>query len=511
VSVSETDPRAARLAKLEALEARGIDPYPAGAHVTATAAGLLEGYDDDGPEVAGRIAGRIVSYRGHGKTTFLHLADRTGTIQVYLRKDELGEATYGVVSDLDLGDFLEVEGPVFRTRTGEVTVRAREIEFLAKALRPLPIGKEVEDEEGEVRTYHRVAGREFRYRQRYADLAVRPEAREVFETRADVIRRLRAFLDERSFVEVETPVLQSVYGGATARPFVTHHHALDTDLYLRIADELYLKRCVVGGMERVYEIAKDFRNEGLSRFHNPEFTMLEFYQAYADYLDLMELAEEMLVGLGTHVLGTTAVTWQETTIDLSPPWPRIRFLDALAERDVEVDDLSRSALAREAGRHDLEIEASDGAGRILDALFGALVEPDLQGPVFVVDHPAALSPLARRRSDDPRLVERFEVYWFGVEIANAFTELNDPRDQRARFEEQARAAARGDLEAAASIDEDFLRALEYGMPPTAGMGIGIDRLVMFLTDQPAIRDVILFPALRPERTPGAGGEADPDA
>jgi lysyl-tRNA synthetase class 2 len=500
-TLPETNPLVARREKLAALEARGVDPYPARWPVTHNAAELLAAFLDGGSVVHGRVAGRIVSQRGHGKTTFLHLADRSGRIQVYLRRDDLG-LDYEILDQLDLGDFLGVAGELFRTKTGEVTLRADEIAVLAKALRPLPMGKEAED-----RAWHRVTDQEFRYRQRYADLAIRPEAREVFAQRARIIAYLRNFLDARGFLEVETPALQPVYGGAAARPFTTHHHTLDTTLYLRIADELYLKRCVVGGIDRVYEISKDFRNEGMDRFHNPEFTMLEFYQAYADYDGFMELTEELLAGLVRELHGGSTLTYQGTTVDVTPPWPRIAFLQALADRGVDVGDLSRERLVVEAARRGVEIEPEAGAGKILDALFGALVETDLVGPVFVVDHPAALSPLAKRHADDPRLVERFEAYLFGKEWGNAFSELNDPRDQRARFEEQAAAAAAGDIEAPVAVDEDFLRALEYGMPPTAGMGIGVDRLVMFLTDQPSIRDVLLFPTLRPERLEGEGDGA----
>ena len=497
---SDTNPVSARREKLAALEARGIDPYPASWRVDDSAADLLAAFRDDGAPISARLAGRVVSMRSHGKTAFLHLADGSGRIQVYLRRDELGDDAYALLDHLDLGDHVGVGGEVFRTRTGEVTVRAREIAILAKALRPLPLGKLVEDGD-EARAYHQVSDVEFRYRQRYADLAVHPETRQVFEVRARVIRQLRNFLDARGFLEVETPALQPVYGGAAARPFTTHHNALDTTLYLRIADELYLKRCVVGGIDRVYEIAKDFRNEGMDRFHNPEFTMLEFYQAYADYRDFMQLAEEMLVGLVAELHGGTALTFQGRTVDVSRPWPRIRFLDALADKGVEVTDLSRAALAAEAERLGMEVPPEEGAGKILDGLFGRLVEPGLDGPAFVVDHPAVLSPLAKAHRDDPRLVERFEAYLFGSEWANAFSELNDPRDQRERLEAQVRQAAEGDEEAPNVVDEDFLRALEYGMPPTAGMGVGVDRLVMFLTDQPSIRDVILFPTLRSEEGP----------
>jgi lysyl-tRNA synthetase class 2 len=494
---TETNPLAVRREKLAALEQRGVDPYPASWRVDDTAAALQESFRDDGPTVSARVAGRVVSMRSHGKTCFLHLADGSGRIQVYLRQDEVGEEVFGLLDHLDLGDFVGVAGELFRTRTGEVTVRARELAVLAKALRTLPLGKVVEGD-GEERAYHQVTDLEFRYRQRYADLAVHPQAREVFAQRARIIRYLRNFLDARGFLEVETPALQPVYGGATARPFTTYHNALESTLYLRIADELYLKRCIVGGMDRVYEIAKDFRNEGMDRFHNPEFTMLEFYQAYADYRDFMALAEEMLVGLVAEVLGDTRLTFQGRTVDVAPPWPRIPFLDALTDRGVDVSELSREALAREAGRLGLETVPEEGAGRILDGLFGRLVEPELDGPAFVVDHPAVLSPLAKAHREDPRLVQRFEAYLFGSEWANAFSELNDPRDQRERLEAQVRQAAAGDVEAPNVVDEDFLRALEYGMPPTAGMGVGIDRLTMFLADQPSIRDVILFPTLRPE-------------
>lgn len=494
---SETDPLAVRREKLAALEARGIDPYPASWRVEDAASTLLERFRDAGPEIEARLAGRIVALRSHGKTSFLHLADASGRIQVYLRQDELGDDLYGLLDHLDLSDFVGVSGPMFRTRTGEVTVRARELVVLSKSLRPLPLGK-VMEEEGDARAWNQVTDQEFRYRRRYADLAVNAGTREVFERRAAVVRYLRNFLDARGFLEVETPALQPVYGGATARPFTTYHNTLDTELFLRIADELYLKRCVVGGLERVYEIGKDFRNEGMDRFHNPEFTMLEFYQAYADYRDFMELAEQMLAGLVEELHGGSDLSFQGRSVDVSAPWPRVRFLDALAEKGIDVSDLSREALARQAARHGMEVTPDEGAGKIMDGLFSRLVEPELDGPAFIIDHPAALSPLAKAHPDDPRVVERFEAYLFGSEWANAFSELNDPREQRARFEAQAALAARGDVEAPGVVDEDFLRALEYGMPPTAGMGVGVDRLTMFLTDQPSIRDVILFPALRPE-------------
>jgi lysyl-tRNA synthetase, class II len=390
---------------------------------------------------------------------------------------------------------------LFRTRTGEVSLRIDEFHLLAKSLRPLPLGKEeVDAETGERRVHSGFSDVEARYRQRYADLAVNPEVREVFVLRARVVTALRRFLDERGFVEVETPVLQPLYGGALARPFTTHHNALDTEMYLRIADELYLKRLIVGGMERVYEIAKNFRNEGLSRFHNPEFTMLEFYAAYLDYEDVMRLTEEMLHSVAQAVCGGAKVRRGDDEIDFTPPFARYTMFESLARiGGVEVEHASDAELAEKVRA--LGLPASDvatmGRGKLIDALFGALVEPKLVQPTFITDYPREMSPLAKPRRGSPELTERFELMVAGKELCNAYSELNDPIDQRGRFEAQLRLREAGDDEAQ-QLDEDFLRALEYGMPPTGGFGMGVDRLSMILTGQPSVRDVILFPTLRPE-------------
>jgi lysyl-tRNA synthetase class 2 len=492
----ESDQVRARLAKLGALRAAGVEPYPPDAPSAAPAAELqlrfteLEGT----PQVA---RGRIVALRAHGKTTFLHLEDASGRIQAYVKRDDVGPERYALLSQLDIGDFLAVEGTLFRTKTGEVTVHARSFRLLAKALRPPPLAKE-EVVDGRRVAHGGLADKELRYRRRYLDLAVNPEARQQARTRSRIVTLIRGFLDARGFLEVETPVLQPLYGGAAARPFVTHHHALDTRLYLRIADELYLKRLIVGGLERVYEIGKDFRNEGMDRTHNPEFTMLELYQAYADYHDMMELTEQLVAGLVREIRGGPTLTYQGATADVTPPWPRLPFLEAVRRHTGQtLDDLGRESVAAAAERLGVEVEPGMEAAKILDEIFKARVEEHLVGPVFITDHPKELSPLAKQHRADPRLVERFEPFLFGTEFGNAFTELNDPLDQRRRFEAQRELLARGDEEAHA-LDEDFLRALEHGMPPTGGLGIGVDRLVMFLTDAPSIRDVILFPHMRPE-------------
>jgi lysyl-tRNA synthetase class 2 len=442
----------------------------------------------------------LFSQRDQVKTLFADLADRYGRVQLYLRKDELGEERFELLSLLDIGDWIGVEGELFRTRMGEVSVWVRSVELLAKSLRPLPLGKEeIDPETGERRVHSGFADVEQRYRQRYADLAVHPEVREVFLARSRIVSSIRRFLDARDFVEVETPILQPLYGGAAARPFTTHHYALDMPLFLRIADELYLKRLIVGGFERVYEIGKDFRNEGISRTHNPEFTMLEFYQAYADYEEMMTLVEDLLLALVQQVTGgSSEIVYQGVRLDFSGPFRRLGYHDALRQYgNLEIRDLDDAAL-RDALRS-LGVEGVDAMNRpkLVDELFGELVEPHLEQPVFIVDFPREISPLAKPKRGDPELVERFELMVAGREIANAFSELNDPLDQRERFEAQARLKAAGDEEAQ-SYDEDYLRALEYGMPPTGGVGIGIDRLVMLLTDQASIRDVILFPTMRPE-------------
>jgi lysyl-tRNA synthetase class 2 len=491
---------AARREKRAALEARGVPAFAYRYERTHTAAEALSEYRDEmgdtGPRV--RIAGRLDRLGSHGKTTFGHLEDPSGRIQVYFRQDALGEG-YEIVGLLDLDDHIGVEGTLFRTRKGEITVRAEGLTMLAKSLRPLPRGKTQQTESGPV-SYGDLQDPEVRYRQRYADLAVHPEVRQLFLLRAQAVAFIRRFLDQRGFLEVETPVLQPLYGGAAARPFVTHHHALDMPLYLRIADELYLKRLLVGGFERVYEIGHDFRNEGMDRTHNPEFTMLELYQAYADYGDMMSLTEALVCGVVEHCLGTKAIERFGTTLEFIAPFPRVRFLEAVRDRagiDLAsaTEDEMRRVLLRGGAEHEL-IQALAG-GRLLDEVFKTVVEPHLVQPTFVVDYPKALSPLAKEHRTDPSLTERFELFVGGRELANAFSELNDPDDQRRRFEDQVQLRAKGDAEAH-SYDADYIRALEYGMPPAGGMGLGVDRLMMLIADRPSIRDVILFPAMRPE-------------
>lgn len=489
-----------RIEKLEALRSRGIEPYgyrfdPT--HSTDEARALFTVEVEETESV--RLAGRVVSLRDMGKSRFAHLADGAGRLQVYFRKNILGDDAYSLLDLVDLGDWIGVEGPVFRTRTGEITLRVDRFTLLSKSVRPLPLGKEeVDPETGERTVYSGFSDREARYRQRYADLAVNPEVREVFVTRAKIIRSVRRFLDERNFLEVETPVLQPIYGGASARPFVTHHNALDLSLYLRIADELYLKRLVVGGMERVYEIGKDFRNEGMDRSHNPEFTMLEFYAAYLDYEDVMRLAEELLVQVVTEVRGSAIVGYGGTTIDFTPPFARYTMYGALREiGGVDVPALSDGELRVRARSLGIEGTTALSRGKLIDELFSELVEPKLIQPTFITDYPREMSPLAKPKRGDAELTERFELIVAGRELCNAYSELNDPFDQRERLEAQARLRAAGDDEAQV-LDADFVRALEYGMPPTGGFGMGIDRLVMLVTDQPSIRDVILFPTMRPE-------------
>ena len=496
----------ARREKLQALQERGMEAFAYNFDPSHKSADAHDGFE--ATEAAGtlseagegetvRLGGRLVAWRSHGKSAFAHLEDAAGRIQLYFKKDIVGEASFADLDLLDLGDWVGVEGPLFRTRMGEVTVSVRSWRLLAKSLRPLPFGKvETDPETGERTVHSGFANTEARYRQRYADLAVHPEVREVFRVRARIVNELRVFLDGEGFLEVETPALQPLYGGASARPFVTTHNALERTMYLRIADELYLKRLIVGGLDRVYEISKDFRNEGIDRFHNPEFTMLEWYQAFADYEDQMDLVERLVVHVADKVLGRRTFTFGEHEISVEPPFRRIRLVDALSEAlVVYVNGLTDLELRRKA--EDLSIPELGGAGRgkLIDKLFGELVEPSLTEPTFVIDHPKELSPLDKPKRGEPELTERFEMYMAGMEIFNAFSELNDPLDQRERFEAQAGLRAAGDDEAQ-QIDEDYLRAMEYGMPPTGGVGMGVDRLVMLLTNQASIRDVILFPILR---------------
>ena len=495
----------ARLEKLAALKERGVEPFAYSFDVTRHAADSVAAFEEREGEaaagadhgVAGRWAGRMVGFRSHGKSAFADLEDHTGRVQVYFKGNSLGEELYSLLAFLDLGDWIGVEGELFRTRMGQVTILAGDLRLLSKSLRPLPFGKvEVDPETGGAITYSGLADREARYRQRYADLAVNPGVREVFRARTRIVTAIRRFLDDLGFVEVETPVLQPLYGGASARPFVTRHLALDRTLYLRIADELYLKRLIVGGMDRVYEISKDFRNEGIDRFHNPEFTMLEFYQAFADYEDMMGVVERLMATVARAVGGGSSRAFQGVEVSLEPPFHRVAFVDSLAEAlgmdPLEAPEDVLRARAESLGAGDLK---GAGRGKLLDKLFGELVQPGLVQPTFVVDYPKELSPLAKEKRGAPRLTERFELFVAGEELANAFSELNDPIAQRARFEDQAALLAAGDAEAH-QVDDDYLRALEYGLPPTGGVGIGIDRLVMLLTGQSSIRDVILFPTLR---------------
>jgi len=494
----------ARREKLDALVSRGVTAFAYAferSHAAGEAAALL-GAGDEGPRV--RLAGRLVAWRAHGKTTFAHLADASGRIQLYFKGDTLGAERYALLDGFDLGDIVGVAGPLFRTRTGEPTVRVEGIEMLAKSLRPLPFGKE-EVVEGRVVRHSAFADGEQRSRQRYVDLAVHPEVRALFTARSRMVTAIRAFLDGRGYLEVETPILQPLYGGALAKPFVTHHHALEMPLYLRIADELYLKRLVVGGFDRVYEIGHDFRNEGTDRAHNPEFTMLEFYQAYADYVEMMGVVEALLIAAAAAIrrsLDGTAVAATAPARDpavTAGPFPRVEWVPALSAALGVPDVLALDdAALREAAQRARMLKADTlSRPKLLDELFQAHVEARLTRPTFVVDYPLELSPLAKPRRGNPVLAERFELFAQGKELANAFSELNDPLDQRRRFEAQARLKAAGDEEAV-GVDEDYLRAMEYGMPPMGGVGIGLDRLFMYLTGTAHIRDAILFPTMRPE-------------
>jgi lysyl-tRNA synthetase class 2 len=481
-----------RLARLEALREAGGDPFGARFPVSHRAGALHADWDaatDDALEEAGpvSVAGRVLALRHFGRSCFANLLDGSGTIQVYARADLLGRE-YEAFTGLDVGDFVGVTGELFRTRTGELTVRAKAWTLLTKSLRPLP------------EKWHGLKDVETRFRQRYVDLVVNPEVREVFRLRSRAIQTIRSFLDSRDFLEVETPTMQALAGGAAARPFTTHHKALDLTLYLRIALELHLKRLVVGGIDRVYEIGRIFRNEGISTEHNPEFTMLEFYQAYADYGDLMELTEELFIELGQALRGGTALTYQGETIDLARPWRRLPFFTAVSQAlempvtpDTPPDTVLRRAVAQGVG----QVDPGSTRIQLWKAVFDTLVEPTLVQPTFVIDFPIELSPLARQKREDPRLVDRFELFIARLELANAYSELNDPLEQRRRFEAQLRERQLGDDEAH-PLDEDYVRALEYGLPPTAGEGIGIDRVVMLFADRASIREVILFPLLRPE-------------
>ena len=495
----QSDQVVQRRANLEALRALGVDPYPhrfdpqASIEEIVQAHGAKDGEALDAEQVRSRTAGRILAIRSFGKASFLMLSDGKARIQVYIRQDSLSERDFQMFKLLDFGDWVGVEGRLFRTRTKEFTIWASKLEFLAKCLLPLP------------EKWHGLTDVEIRYRQRYLDLIVNPDARRVFEIRSRVVTAIREFLIARGFLEVETPMMQAIPGGALARPFTTHHNALDMPLYMRVAPELYLKRLTVGGVERVFEINRNFRNEGISTQHNPEFTMLEFYWSYADYTELIPLTEQLLAASAHAAIGTDEIQYGDHAISFKAPFRRLSLREAARDAasrrlgtPVDAGDLrSRDAAAALAARLGVGVDGGMGAGKITAAIFEALCEDDLIQPTFVYDFPTEVSPLSKQKADDPDTVERFELFAAGFELANAFSELNDPAEQRRRFEEQLRQRARGDEEAHA-MDEDYIRALEFGMPPAAGEGVGIDRLVMLLTNSPSIRDVILFPLMRPK-------------
>lgn len=481
-----------RKAKVEELRQLGIEPYPYKYVVDNYAAEVIKKFSEvqEIPEkqFTVKMAGRIMAIRGHGKAAFAHIQDATGKIQIYIRRDQIGEQIFDdVYKRLDIGDIIGVEGWIFRTRTGEITVGVEKLVLLTKALRPLP------------EKWHGLTNKEIRYRQRYVDLIVNPEVKEVFLITTKINQTIREFLNGRGFVEVETPVLQPIYGGASARPFITRYNALGSDFYLRIAFELYLKRLIVGGIEKVYEIGRDFRNEGMDRDHNPEFTMLELYEAYSDYEDMMRLSEEMVSYVATKIFGTNIITYQGDEINLNPPWRRISMLDAIRDAlGTDIKNMGQEELTKLALSHNLEVDGEISRGKLINIFFEEFVENDLIQPTFITDYPLEISPLAKKKRNDPELTERFEIFIGRLEMGNAFSELNDPVDQMERFLDQARQREAGDEEAH-MMDEDYIRALEYGMPPTAGLGVGIDRLVMILTDAPSIRDVIFFPHMRPEK------------
>ena len=487
-----------RREELEHLRAAGVNPYPYGFERNSTSKEILDNFKEEMPQWIVSVAGRIMSIRRMGKASFCHIQDMTGKIQSYLKKDDLGES-YDQFKLLDIGDIIGIEGYVFRTKMGEVSIHAQKLILLSKSMRPLPIVKEKTDEQGKKVTFDPFSDKELRYRQRYIDLVVNPAIRETFVKRSMILRQMRRFLDEKNFLEVETPALQPIYGGASARPFATHHNALDIPLYLRIADELYLKRLIVGGFDGVYEIAKDFRNEGMDRTHNPEFTMMELYVAYKDYIWMMELVEQMVFSIAQSLNGSAVVQLGTNEINFTPPWQRLTMFGAIEKYSgKQLRGKTETELRAIAKELQIDLDPKIGSGKIIDEIFSVKVQPHLIQPTFIMDYPVELSPLAKKHRSEDGLVERFEGFVNGQEICNAFSELNDPLDQRARFEDQVRLRERGDDEAQ-TMDEDFLRALEYGMPPTAGLGIGIDRLVMLLTQQDHIRDVIFFPQMRPEK------------
>jgi len=514
MSLSEQELR--RREEKKELEKLGIQPYPAELFdVTAYAADIKKDFDHfSGEDKEYSLAGRIMSRRIMGSASFAEIQDTTGRIQLYIKRDDLcpGEdkTFYNTVFKklLDIGDIIGVKGFVFKTQTGEISVHVKELKILAKSLRPLPVVKESVDETGKARVHDAFSDPEMRYRQRYVDLIVNPSVRDTFRKRTQLVNSIRNFLNAKGYLEVETPVLQPLYGGAAARPFKTYHNTLDTTLYLRIANELYLKRLIVGGFDGVYEFAKDFRNEGMDRFHNPEFTQVELYVAYKDYLWMMDTFEEMIEKAALDLHGTTSVQVGEHVIDFKRPWKRLTMFDAIKEfTGIDISRQDEKQLAETAAKLGVHVDETMGKGKIIDEIFGEKCEPFLIQPTFIMDYPVEMSPLAKKHRSKEGLVERFEVICNGKEICNAFSELNDPIDQRQRFEEQLELGRRGDEEAM-TLDEDFLRALEYGMPPTAGLGVGIDRLTMIMTNSKSIQDVIFFPQMKPEKRAAASPEKD---
>jgi lysyl-tRNA synthetase class 2 len=485
-----------RYEELHELNENGFQPYAYSFDVDSDSEDIKENYKEDEKRDV-KIAGRIMAIRRMGKASFAHIMDHKGRIQMYLRNDEIGDQ-YAAFKLMDIGDIVGVDGYVFKTKTGETSVHVTSLELLSKSLRPLPIAKETTDEDGNKIIHDQFADKELRYRQRYVDLIVNPEVRDTFIYRSKIITAMRSYLDAQDYVEVETPILQPLYGGAAAKPFTTHHNSLDIDLYLRIADELYLKRLIVGGFNGVYEISTDFRNDGMDRTHNPEFTMMELYVPYKDYEWMMEFVEKMTTHICKTVFNTLEFIYEGNPIDFKAPWKRISFVDAIKDKTgvdvINATDDELKGLAKNLG---VDISAAEGRAKLIDEIFGAVIEPELIQPTFVVDYPLILSPLAKKHRSKEGLVERFEAFVAGRELCNAFSELNDPIDQRKRFEDQVKLIDAGDEEAH-QIDEDFIRAMEYGFPPAAGIGIGIDRLVMLLTNKSSIRDVILFPQMRPE-------------
>ncbi len=478
------DQKKIRIEKLKELKKLGINPYPYRFVRTHTISEIREKEEESLMLDAVAISGRIKAKRGHGKTVFADIEDASGKIQIYFRKDTLDESLFEIVGLIDIGDFIGVQGEIFKTDAGELTLLVKGVEFLSKSLFPLP------------EKWHGLKDKETRYRKRFLDIIMNRDVKEIFVIRSKIIKRIREILDSKGFIEVETPVLQPLYGGAFAQPFKTHYNILDRDYYLRISDELYLKRLIIGGIEKVYEICKDFRNEGIDKLHNPEFTMIEIYEAYADYIDMMELTEEIVTGVSKVVFGSNKFNYQGNEIDLTRPWKRLGFYEGIESvTGKDISKLSRDMVYAFAKEHGIDSNENASRGKILDEIFSELVQPGLIQPTFVIDYPLEISPLAKKHRDNSELVERFEPIIAGIEIGNAFSELNDPFDQRERFKQQKKIKEVGEEEIQ-ELDEDFLTAMEHGMPPTGGLGMGVDRLVMLLTNVPSIREVIIFPQLK---------------